>query len=266
MLEKDCKSATIAKYMKTQIIILAAGHGKRMQSEIPKALTPLNGKPFIEHILDTIESSGVCDKPVIVIGQKGDYIREALGDGYTYAVQKEQLGTGHAVLSAKESVNPENDITLVISADQPTISMQTIQNIIKTHIEKTPTITIGTVVVPDFKDWRVGLYTNFGRIIRDSDGSVKKITEFKDATEDEKRIKELNPALYAFDTKWLWKNIDSLKNENAQGEYYLTDLIKIACDQSKKIEAVPVSNIIEGLQPNSKAELEILEKILITNT
>jgi bifunctional UDP-N-acetylglucosamine pyrophosphorylase/glucosamine-1-phosphate N-acetyltransferase len=86
--------------------------------------------------------------------------------------------------------------------------------------------------------------------------------EFKDASVEEKEVKELNPALYAFDGKWLWENIEKIKNKNAQGEYYLTDLIKIACDQKEKIEAVPITNMIEGLQPNSKEELEILEKML----
>ena len=104
------------------------------------------------------------------------------------------------------------------------------------------------------------MYKHFGRIIRAADGTVKKNVEFKDTNDEEKKVKELNMALYAFNAKWLWDNIDKLKNKNAQNEYYLTDLIQIASEQNQKIEAVVVTNIIEAIHPNSKAELEILEK------
>ena len=111
-------------------------------------------------------------------------------------------------------------------------------------------MTIGTVTIPNFEDWRAGL-NHFGRIIRESDGLIKKIVEFKDTDDEEKKVKELNPALYAFDAKWLWENIDKLKNENTQKEYYLTDLIKMAFDQNKKIETVQVANIIEAYNPDN---------------
>jgi bifunctional UDP-N-acetylglucosamine pyrophosphorylase/glucosamine-1-phosphate N-acetyltransferase len=125
-----------------------------------------------------------------------------------------------------------------------------------------PVITLGTVVLPDFDDWRSTMM-HFGRITRDKNGKVLKITEFKDANEMEKEIKEVNPAIYAFDRDWLWENIDKLKNNNSQGEYYLTDLIGLAFLQGKNVEAVPVFDIIEGLQPNSKQELEILENLTV---
>ena len=109
-------------------------------------------------------------------------------------------------------------MVIVLSSDQPLVSEKTLKNIISTHAEKNPTITIATVSIPNFEDWRIGL-NHFGRIIRDNNGKIKKIVEFKDATEEEKKIKELNPALYAFDADWLWKNITKLKNENVQKEY-----------------------------------------------
>lgn len=243
-----------------QIIILAAGKGKRMKSDTPKALTIFKGKPFIRHILDTIKRLDPTIKPVIIVGYKKEDIKKALGDNYIYVEQNEQLGTGHAVMSAKNAVDKKYETVLVISADQPLVSKETLERIISTHQKKGGTVTLATVVIPDFKEWRIGL-NYLGRIVRGNDGSVKKIVEFKDASEEEKKIKELNPALYAFDVKWLWNNVNKIKNENAQGEYYLTDLVKLACDQNKKVEAVQMVNILETLQPNSKEELEILENI-----
>ncbi len=246
-----------------QIIILAAGKGTRMKSDDPKALTPFRGKPFLAHILDTISKLGLHKKPVIVVGHKKERVKEVLGDEHTYAVQHEQLGTGHAVMSAKDAINSPHSAVLILSTDQPVVSRETLESIIKTHLEKKPTVTLGTVLVPDFEDWRVGMYNNFGRIIRGENGLVQKIVEVKDSNPEEKETKEVNPGLYLFDANWLWENIDKVRNENANAEYNLTDMIKIASSQNKNIEAVPVFNMIEGLQPNSKEELEILEKIAI---
>ena len=243
-----------------QIIILAAGKSKRMRSDDPKALAFFKGRPLLQHILDTVAKLYLSTEPIIVVGHKKEKIKEVLGSGHKYAEQAEQLGTGHAVQSAKDFVQKDHKIILVISSDQPTLSEETIKRIISKHIEKKPIITLATVLVPDFEEWRSSL-RHFGRIIRGDDGQVVDIIEFKDATEKEKLIKELNPAVYAFNSDWLWKNIDKLKNENAQGEYYLTDLVKIACDQNKKVEIVPMANLIEALQPNTKEELEALEKL-----
>jgi bifunctional UDP-N-acetylglucosamine pyrophosphorylase/glucosamine-1-phosphate N-acetyltransferase len=251
----------MAKKEKIKILILAAGKGTRMKTDEPKALAILQGKPFLQHILNTIKKLDPTIKPIIVVGYKKERIKQFLGDRHIYVEQHKQLGTGHAVMSAKKAIDDDSEIILVISADQPLISKETIESIISKHKEKNPTVTMATVFVPDFENWRTGLYY-FGRIIRETNGLIKKIIEFKDTNDKERKIKELNPALYAFDAKWLWDNIDKLKNDNAQGEFYLTDMIKMAFDQKKKIETIQITNIIEALQPNSKEELETLERFI----
>ena len=245
---------------KLKIVILAAGKGTRMKSEEPKALTMFKGKPFLEHILNTIKKISPNIKPIIVVGYKKERVKEVLGEDQIYTEQTKQLGTGHAVLSAKKAILSPHETILVISADQPRISKETIERIIEKHSEKNPTITLATVTVPDFEDWRAGLYY-FGRIIRGNNGQIERMVELRNSSEIEKKITELNAAVYAFDAKWLWDNIEKLNTKNTIGEYLLTDLIHVAFSQNKKIETIEVADIHEAIQPNSQEELEILERI-----
>jgi bifunctional UDP-N-acetylglucosamine pyrophosphorylase/glucosamine-1-phosphate N-acetyltransferase len=244
--------------MSVQIIILAAGHGKRMKSELPKALTPLKGKPFLLHLLDTTKKSNMCQDPIIVIGKNGDQVKNFLGNKYFYAVQEEQLGTGHAVMSAKNLAQSAQTV-LVLYADHPLISAKTIKNIISTHNNNSAIITLATTIVPDFSDWR-SAFLSFGRIIRDEKGNIIKIVENKDATDEEKKVTEVNPAYMCFNGEWLWKNLQNLKNNNIQNEYYLTDLISMAFNQKQKIMTVEIENK-EALGVNTKEQLDLMESL-----
>lgn len=245
----------------TQIIILAGGLGTRMNSGKPKSLTLLRGKPFLGYILDVVDSLKMPIPPVIVVGHRKEEVINAFGPKRRYAEQAEPLGTGQAVASAKDKVHPGGTITLVLSSDQPLLSKKTIERLLLAHHKNKSTVTMATVTVPDFEEWRKGL-RHFGRIIRDSNGKMEAILEFKEASENEKLIKELNPAVYAFDSEWLWQNIGLLQNNNAKNEYYLTDMVKIAREQGKKIETAPLASLIEACQPNTMEEVVALEKLL----
>jgi bifunctional UDP-N-acetylglucosamine pyrophosphorylase / glucosamine-1-phosphate N-acetyltransferase len=244
--------------MKTQIIILAAGHGKRMQSELPKALISFCGKPFISHILGTVAESGVCSDPIIVVGQKKEQIIEKLGPSYTYVFQEEQLGTGHAVMMA-EAQSQGSDAVLVLYADHPLVSSKTITQLVSTHESSGATITMATSVVPDFNDWR-STFVSFGRLMRDAAGSLVRIIEAKDATEEEKTITEINPGYMCFSSAWLWGHLHALKNENIQKEYYLTDLVSMAFSEGMKISTVAIEPK-EALGVNTKEQLELIENL-----
>lgn len=246
--------------IKTQIIVLAAGKGKRMQTDLPKVLVQLKGKPLVKHLLESIERSGVCAKPVLVVGQKREMVMSELGDNYHYAIQEEQLGTGHAVNCASGH-STEADQILVLYGDHPHVSADTIKNIVDDHAANQSIVTIATVEVPDFHEWRAGFF-DFGRIVRDENDKIIKIVEKKDATENELAIKEVNPAYFCFNAKWLWEQLPTLKNQNAQGEYYLTDLIGLAQQQSHEINSIKIEPH-EALGVNTPEQLALLEQDLL---
>lgn len=240
---------------KIKILILAAGKGKRMQSDLPKCLSPLCGKHMIQHLIEAV-SEITHEKPVAIIGHLADLVKKELGNSCDYALQTEQLGTGHAVVSAKEKCEKAEHI-LVMSGDQPFISPETIKNLIIKHKSSNAVITFTTAEIPDFEDWRK-VFIAFGRILR-KNNEVIGIREYKDATEEERLIKEVNAGCYIFKADWLWENLTKIKNTNIQNEYYLTDLFKIASENNEKIETVKIEPK-EALGANTKEELEILEK------
>jgi len=246
---------------KVQIVVLAAGLGKRMNNQdLPKALIPLRGKPLASYVLEAIKKSGVRVRPVVVVGKMAGLVERELGPKYTYVFQAEQLGTGHALMVAKVELGNRADNILVLYGDQPLVAPRTIRKMVKTHLAEGSVLTMGIVRVTDFNFWRAGFY-DFGRIVRDKDGKVIGIVEKKDATQDQLRIKEINPSYFCFQTQWLWQNLDRLKNNNAQKEYYLTDLIDIACKQGQKITTVSI-NPKEALGINTEEQLKLAEKLL----
>lgn len=244
---------------KAEIVILAGGLGKRMQTELPKVLNELHGKPLVCHVLDAVSGAGVCEQPVIVVGKKRELVVQALGEGFRYAVQDEQLGTGHAVSCAKELLALSNLPVLVLYGDMPYISAETIRTLVERHAASSAKLTMATVVTPDFDVWRAGFY-DFGRIVRDAEGKIVRSVEKKDATPEELTITEVNPCYFCFDSAWLWTHLSQLGNTNAQGEYYLTDLVKMAVAEGVPIASVSIDPK-EALGVNTREHLDLLHTL-----
>ena len=244
---------------KIKILILAGGQGKRMESDLPKVLVPLAGKPMIKWLLESIERSLVDPRPTIVVGYKKDLVMHELGSAYDYVVQEEPHGTAHAVQAAEKIFTGKSQHVLVLAGDSPFTSAENIKKIADKHLKSGMKISMATATVPDYNEWHAA-FLNFGRILR-KDGKIIGIKEYKDATPDEREIREVNTSCYVFESDWLWENLRKVTNENAQAEYYLTDLIKIAVDEGVEIESIDIFPK-DALGANSKEELELLEKLM----
>lgn len=242
----------------TQIVILAAGDGTRMKSELPKVLHSIKGKTFIDHVVDSAIASGLSEKPLVVVSANHTLIQDALGEKARYAVQHEQLGTGHAVAVAQREISKDTEHVMVIYGDMPFISSESMQKLAQHHIETDAKITLLTAIAPDFLEWR-NSFNVFGRVIRDERGQIAKVVEYKDATEEEKNTKEVCTCFFSFDAKWLEENLKKLNTNNAQKEYYLVDLLKIAASEGVKIESIEIP-LQEAIGINSKEDLEKIEK------
>lgn len=244
---------------KVKILILAGGKGNRMRSDLPKVLTKVRGESMIKHLLASVKISGIDEKPTIIVGYGKGLVITELGDKYNYAIQEEQKGTGHAVMIAKKVLENNADHIVVLYGDHPFVSPETIKKLVAKHLESKKKITMATVWLPDFKDWREIFYTNFSRIIRDNKGNIVKDVQYRDATDEEKKVTEVNPCYFCFEATWLWEKLKTLNTNNAQKEYYLTDLVKIAMQEKTNTESIQI-DAREALGANSKEELEILEK------
>lgn len=235
------------------VIILAAGKGKRMQSELPKVMHLLRGRPLIDWVVSSVEQIGISGKPVVVVSSEHQLVQDFLQDRAEYAVQKEQLGTGHAVLSAAGLCEGRSDRVLVLYGDMPFLTEETIKKLVDLSQKEKSAVALITVKVPDFSDWRAA-FIGFGRIIRNENGQIERIAEKKDLSPKEEEILELNTSFFCFDAEWLWPHLRMLKNENAQSEYYLTDLVGMALQEGKKIVSFQ-TDPKEALGINSRDDL-----------
>jgi bifunctional UDP-N-acetylglucosamine pyrophosphorylase/glucosamine-1-phosphate N-acetyltransferase len=223
--------------MQTQIIILAAGQGRRMNNDdMPKVLLPLGGKPVILHLLEELESLEAGKNPVIVVGYKSSAVEKALGKKYTYVLQRDQRGTAHAVGCAEKQITAKN--VLVLYGDVPFIRASSLEQLMRLHEKEKAAMTMFTTRVPNFTGSN-SAFLHFGRIIRDRFGNIAKITEYKDATDEEKQILEVNPGIYIFKSDWLWDHIGDIKPTNAQNEYYLTDIVEVAIQEEVSVCCCP---------------------------
>lgn len=246
---------------KTQIIILAAGHGTRMQHELPKPLVPLCGKPMIQYLLDAIAESGVCDDPIIVVSPTNiDVFMEMLGEDHRYTLQDKQLGTGHATMVAREALIGDENPIMVLYGDMPFVSTETIRAISERANETKATLTMATTVLSDFDDWRNAFY-GFSRVLRDEEGKLLRTVEKKDATDEQLLVTEVNPAYLCFQSDWLWSHLSLLKNDNAQEEYYLTDLIRMAVEEGDDVATVQIDPK-EALGINTPEHLKMCEEVV----
>ena len=238
--------------MNFKAIILAAGKGTRMKSKHPKVVHKVCGKEMVNHVIDVSKKSGVQDV-VVILGHGSETVKESIPSDSQIAMQTEQLGTGHAVKMAKEYIN-DDDTIVVLCGDTPLVKEDTLRRLFAYHVEKGYVATVLTTKVDN--------PTGYGRIIRDNHEDLLKIVEQKDASEEEKLVNEINSGIYCFDGKSLREAIDLIDNNNAQGEYYLTDTIKIMRDRGQKVGAYNGSTIEELMGVNSRVELSKAEEIM----
>ena len=234
-------------------IILAAGKGTRMKSDKSKLVHKIYGKEIVLRSYENTKKAGI-NNIIAVVGHLKEQVKDVLKDRVKYVYQEEMLGTGHAVMQAKEFLKGKKGKVVVLNGDVPILRPETIRNLVEKSITNKEYATLLTAI-----------YDNpygYGRIIRDEGGNVEGIVEEKDATEMQRKIKEINAGIYCFDIEELLKALDSINNDNASGEYYITDVIKIMNDNGLKTGAVIVEDNTEILGVNDRVQLEILTKIL----
>ncbi|MDX9856223.1 MAG: NTP transferase domain-containing protein [candidate division Zixibacteria bacterium] len=232
-------------------IVLAAGKGKRMKSDLPKVLHEIHGRPMIRILLDTLEPLAF-DRTVVVIGFKGDLVEKALADyPVDFVWQHEQRGTGHAVMMARERLRDFDGTTLVCAGDVPFLTERSVRDLISVHERTKAAATCLSAIFDD--------PTGYGRIVRDGDSDfLRAIVEHKDASEEIQRIREINSGTFCFDNRRLFGVIDDIDDRNAQGEYYLTDAVKILHGKGLKVAVVTCREPDEVRGVNSKEQLEAL--------
>ena len=235
-----------------EVVIMAAGLGTRMKSATVKVLHRAAGRPIVDYVLD-LAAQVSNQLPVVVVGHQRDAVQEAIGNRARFAVQEQQLGTGHAVLQTAPALEKQGagKRVLILSGDVPLTRPQTLERLVAEHERSGNALTLLTMKLDD--------PAMYGRIVRDSRGAVEKIVEAKDASEEQKKINEVNAGIYVFDADQLFSNLRSLSTNNAQGEYYLTDLIGALRKAGKPVGAMVVADPVEALGVNSRSDLATVE-------
>ncbi len=234
-------------------VIMAAGKSTRMKSALPKTVHSICGKPMARHVVDACRQAGI-DDVVVVIGHEADKVRESLGKDVSYALQEEQLGTGHACMQAMSEVDSSITDVVVMPGDAPLLTGDVLKSLVDTHTDEANGITMLTAMLND-----AGAY---GRIVRSADGRVTGIVESKDASVDQLAIREINTSIYCFDRGLLERDLSRIKTENAQGEYYLTDVIGLASASGDRIGASVVCDFRDVLGINNRVELAEAARIM----
>lgn len=244
--------------MKPTVVVLAAGLGTRMKSGLAKALHPLAGRPLVQHVLNAASGIGP-EKIILVLGHQADRVRAAVEEYRPEIVlQHEQLGTGHAVSRAKEAIAASaGGPVVVLCADTPLLTAATLQSLLALHQK---TMSAITLITADAEE-----PYGYGRIVRTKTG-VSKVVEEKDATPAQRKIREVNAGIYCFDPTFLLDSLDRLRNDNAQGEYYLPDAVRLAVRQKRKVSALRCAEPDEVLGVNTRKELSLAETVLRCRT
>lgn len=238
--------------MNLKTLILAAGKGTRMKSNIPKIVHKVNGIPMISKIITVLEEIGSTEN-ILILGYKKEEVLKVVGENSSYVLQNEQLGTGHAVIQAKDKLKDYDGDVMVVCGDTPLLKPETLKKLYNFHKDSGAVTTILT-----------SIYENpfgYGRIVKEN-GLVKAIVEEKEANDEVKKIKEVNAGVYCFNSKELFKALNKINNNNEKGEYYLTDVIGIQVNENKKVRSFILEDSMEILGVNSKVELAQAGNIL----
>lgn len=236
--------------MKVTAVLLAAGQGTRMKSEVPKVLHPLCGRPMLWHTLEALKSA-TSEKPVVVVGHGADAVQKYLADSADCVLQEPQLGTGHAAMQAEPLLKGKTDIVIVTYADMPLLRGETFKRLLETQRANAGPLSLLTVIADDPR--------GFGRIVRKPDGTVEAIVEEYVATPEQQQIKELNVGAYCFNADWLWDALHRIEKNPKKGEYYLTDIVEIAVRDNLPVQAVVHDDFMETIGINTRVHLSEAE-------
>ena len=234
-------------------VILAAGKGTRMKSDMPKVLHKVGGKPMLQYVMDAVTYAG-AQKQVVVVGYLGEQVRAYVGDEVSIVEQKEQLGTAHAVLQAKDVLKDFDGTTMIVCGDTPLVDGQELKTFYEQHLASQATASVFTAILDDA--------TGYGRIVRDTAGNVLKIVEHKDATPEQLVIREINTGIYCLDNQTLFAMIDKIECNNSQGEFYLTDIIDLLVNDNKTVGAIRAKNADSTVGINSRHQLVQVENMM----